>query len=212
MGATAPPFWRKKIAGYGPGAKSTPPFNIKKLPTGLELLYFRNPSAATMIEEVCGPQGRLCWKINHKNYFSIASVSLWTFQPFENKEMKREHKCPQELGHRQLCVCVWLVHFSHFFNTPWQTTCKFTTVRTIITITIMIFITLMITIINWNRKHIQVTHENQFDSWLVSIYRCACLFQIWKHISKSNSIRSIKKAHKKVIALHVHNFPKQAFW
>ena len=34
-------------------------------PPGWELLYHRNPSAATLMEEVCGLQGRLCWKINH---------------------------------------------------------------------------------------------------------------------------------------------------
>ena len=33
--------------------------------SGWELLYDRNPSAATPMEEVCGPQRRLYWNINH---------------------------------------------------------------------------------------------------------------------------------------------------
>ena len=33
--------------------------------SGWELLYHGNPSAATPIEEVCGPQGRIWWKTNH---------------------------------------------------------------------------------------------------------------------------------------------------
>ena len=46
------------------------------------LLYHGNSSAVTPMEEVCGPQGRLCWKIN--NLVKIDHciiVSLWTFQP-----------------------------------------------------------------------------------------------------------------------------------
>ena len=41
--------------------------------SGWELLYHGNPSVATQIEEVCGLQGRLCWKINHICSNSIAA-------------------------------------------------------------------------------------------------------------------------------------------
>ena len=30
----------------------------------------RDPSTATLMEEVCGLQGRLCWKINFSGYIS----------------------------------------------------------------------------------------------------------------------------------------------
>ena len=51
--------------------------------SGWELLYHGNPSAATPMEELCGPQGSLCWK----NYPHLVKfdhciiVSLWAFQP-----------------------------------------------------------------------------------------------------------------------------------
>ena len=47
------------------------------LGSGWELLYHRNPSAATPMEEVCGPQGRLCWKINIWSNLTIASESAY---------------------------------------------------------------------------------------------------------------------------------------
>ena len=33
--------------------------------SGWQIIYHGNASAATPMKEVCGPQGRLCWKINH---------------------------------------------------------------------------------------------------------------------------------------------------
>ena len=47
--------------------------------TGWELLYHRNPSVATLLEEVCGPQGETtCWKINHIwSISTIASLSAY---------------------------------------------------------------------------------------------------------------------------------------
>ena len=44
--------------------------------SGWKLLYHLDPSAATLLEEVCGPKGRLCWKINHLCFYSTIA-SLW---------------------------------------------------------------------------------------------------------------------------------------
>lgn len=33
-------------------------------PKGWELLHFWNPSNTTPMEDVCGPQGGICWKLN----------------------------------------------------------------------------------------------------------------------------------------------------
>ena len=42
-----------------------------------DLQYHGNPSAATSMEEVYGPQGRLCWKLNHIwSNSTIASQSM----------------------------------------------------------------------------------------------------------------------------------------
>ena len=51
--------------------------------SGWEVLYHGNPSAATTMEGVCGPQGRLCWKINPilDKFDHCMTVCLWTFQP-----------------------------------------------------------------------------------------------------------------------------------
>ena len=48
------------------------------LGSGGKLHYHANPSTATPMEEVCGMQGRICWKINHiwSNSTNYIIVSL----------------------------------------------------------------------------------------------------------------------------------------
>ena len=43
--------------------------------SGWRLLDHGNPSAATPMEEVCGPQGILCWKLHH--IWSNSTIASW---------------------------------------------------------------------------------------------------------------------------------------
>ena len=56
--------------------------------SGWELLYHRNSSAATSMEDMCGLQGRLCWKIIHIWSKSTIASNI----PFTNSIMRIKKK------------------------------------------------------------------------------------------------------------------------
>ena len=59
------PTWKNTWPGSSIGPMMRSYLQLRSFFWGWKLLYPRNSSAATPMEEVCGPHGRLCKKIHH---------------------------------------------------------------------------------------------------------------------------------------------------